>query len=147
MDLEEHLERLRKSCLSCNISKFLKREIFIERPGYVRISIPFNRELTQNADFLHGAIMFELADTAGFIAANSIEGKYSVLTIDYHINFIRPVKSEGLYAVGEVISSGKRIIVAQSKVYSESEKLVAFGQGSYIITNVLLKDIKSFAID
>lgn len=144
MDNNLHLVRLKNSCLAANISQFLEREINIEEPGRARLSIPFNEQLTQNANFLHGAVLFEMADTAGFVAANSIERTHSVLTVDYHINFLRPVQREGIYAVGEVINVGKRLIVAQSRVYTESDKLVAVGQGTYAISNILLSEVEAY---
>lgn len=139
-----HFENLKRCCLRAPISRFLNARIEIEKPGAARVSIPFHADLTQNSDFLHGAILFEVADTAGFIAANSIEETYSVLTVDYHINFMRPVQKEGIYAVGEVISSGKTLIVARSQVYTDSGKQVAAGQGTYMVTKSPLVEIDGY---
>jgi uncharacterized protein (TIGR00369 family) len=119
----------------------------LEQAGKARVSIPFPEELTQNAGFLHGAILFEVADTAGFIAANSTESTYSVLTVDYHINLMRPVQRQGVYALGEVIHRGKRLIIARSEVYSDSDRLVAVGQGTYMVSNFLLEDMTDYRIE
>jgi uncharacterized protein (TIGR00369 family) len=142
---EHHFERLKHCCLQANISRFLKRRIEIEGPGMAKVSIPFNPDLTQNSDFLHGAILFEAADTAGFIAANSLEETYSVLTADFHINFVRPVRGEGVYAIGKVVNRGKTLIVVRSEVYSDSEKLVAAGQGTYTVSSLPLVGIDGYS--
>lgn len=139
-----HFERLTRCCMQCKISRFLNKTITIEKDGVARVSIPFHGDLTQNADFLHAAMLFEVADTAGFMAANSLEETYSVLTVDYHINLIRPVRGEGIQAVGEVVTAGKTIHVARSDVYSDSGKLVAAGQGTYTVSKILLTDLEGY---
>ena len=68
-----HFERLTRCCMKCRISQFLDKTIEIEKAGVARVAIPFNGDLTQNAGFLHAAMLFEVADTAGFMAANSME--------------------------------------------------------------------------
>jgi uncharacterized protein (TIGR00369 family) len=139
-----HIEKLTRCCMRASISQFLKAQIVVEKPGVARVSAAFHRELTQNSDFLHGAILFQVADTAGFVAANSLEETYSVLTADYHINFMRPVQGEGVYAIGEVIHGGKTLMVVRSLVYTESGKLVASGQGTYLVTKILLRDVPGY---
>jgi uncharacterized protein (TIGR00369 family) len=140
----DHLVKLRRSCLAAEISRFLQRGIEIERPGVARVSIPFHSELTQNAGFLHGALFFEAADTAGFIAANSVEETYSVLTADFFIRLLRPVQREGIYAVAEVVHQGRTLITARAEVFSDAGKLVAAGQGTYIISDIPLASVPGY---
>lgn len=139
-----HFEKLTRCCMKCKISKFLNKEITIEKAGVARVAIPFNGDLTQNSDFLHAALLFEVGDTAGFMAANSMEETYSVLTIDYYINLMRPVQKEGIYAIGEVVNAGKTLYVARSDIYTDSGKLVAAGQGTYMVTKIPLSDLDGY---
>lgn len=140
-----HFEKLTRCCMNCKISRFLNKTIEIDEAGVARVAIPFHGDLTQNADFLHAAMMFEVGDTAGFVAANSMEETFSVLTVDYHINLIRPVQKEGIYAVGKVVTAGKAIYVARSDVYSDSGKLVAAGQGTYTVSKIPLTELEGYA--
>ncbi|MGV9881605.1 PaaI family thioesterase [Streptomyces sp. NPDC003006] len=142
--MSTHFEKLTRCCMSCKISRFLSKTIEIEEAGVARVAIPFHGDLTQNADFLHAAMMFEVGDTAGFVAANSMEETFSVLTVDYHINLIRPVQKEGIYAVGKVVTAGKTIYVARSDIYSDSGKLVAAGQGTYTVSKIPLTDLEGY---
>lgn len=57
---------------------------------------------------------------------------------------MRPVQNEGVYAIGEVITAGKTLYVARSNIYSTSGKLVAAGQGTYMITKILLADLDGY---
>ncbi|MEU5427082.1 PaaI family thioesterase [Streptomyces olivoreticuli] len=139
-----HFEKLTRCCMNCKISRFLNKTITIEKAGAARVAIPFHGDLTQNSDFLHAAMLFEVGDTAGFMAANSMEETYSVLTVDYHINLIRPVRKEGIHAIGEVVSAGKTVYVARSDIYADSGKLVAAGQGTYTVSKILLTDLDGY---
>lgn len=139
-----HFEKLTRCCMKARISRFLNKEITIEKAGLARVAIPFHAELTQNSNFLHAALLFEVGDTAGFMAVNSMEETYSTLTVDYHINLMRPVQNEGIYAIGEVVTAGKTLYVARSNIYTSSGKLAAAGQGTYMITKILLTDIEGY---
>ena len=138
MENAEHLKRLHRSCMAARISQFLNRKIEIPEPGRCSVRIPFQTELAQNSGFLHGAVLFEVADTAGFIAANSIEPIYSVLTLDYNINFFRPIREKGIYAEAKVIHKGRSVIICNSSVYDESGKYAAEGRGTYFISEIQL---------
>lgn len=140
-----HFERLIRSCMAAKICQFLSKEITIEKAGVARVAIPFNPQLTQTWDFLHAAVLFEVADSAAYVAVNSMEETYNTLTADYHINLIRPVQREGLYAVGEVIMPGKTLYVARSNVYTASGKLVAAGQGTYMVTKMRHADLDGYS--
>ncbi|MGK5636776.1 PaaI family thioesterase [Streptomyces sp. URMC 126] len=142
--MSTHFEKLVRCCMHCKISRFLDKTIEIEKAGVARVAIPFHSDLTQNADFLHAAMMFEVGDTAGFVAANSMEETFSVLTVDYHINLIRPVRKQGIHAVGTVVTAGKTIYVARSDIYSEDGKLVAAGQGTYTVSRIPLTDLEGY---
>jgi uncharacterized protein (TIGR00369 family) len=133
--------------MSARISRFLYREIEIPEPGHCIVRVPFHPELSQNSGFLHGAILFEVADTAGFIAANSIEMIFSVLTLDYNINFFRPIKEKGIYAEAKVMHKGQSVIICNSSVYDENGKYAAEGRGTYFISEILLSSIKDYGDD
>lgn len=141
---QTHFEKLTRCCMKCRISQFLDKKITIEKAGIARVEVPFQPDLTQNSGFLHAAVLFEVGDTAGFMAANSMEETYSVLTVDYHINLMRPVREEGVFATSEVVNAGKTLYVARSDIYTESGKLAAAGQGTYMVSKILLTDLDGY---
>jgi len=141
---DTHFEKLTRCCMKCRISQFLDKKITIEKAGVARVAVPFHADLTQNSGFVHAAVLFEVGDTAGFMAANSMEETYSVLTVDYHINLMRPVREEGVFATSEVVNAGKTLYVARSDIYTESGKLVAAGQGTYMVSKILLTELDGY---
>ena len=52
--------------------------------------------------------------------------------------------SQGIQAVGEVVTAGKTILVARSDVYSDSGKLVAAGQGTYTVSRIPLTELDGY---
>ena len=141
---DTHFEKLTRCCMKCRISQFLDKKITIEKAGVARVAVPFHADLTQNSGFVHAAVLFEVGDTAGFMAANSMEETYSVLTVDYHINLMRPVREEGVFATSEVVNAGKTLYVARSDIHTESGKLVAAGQGTYMVSKILLTELDGY---
>lgn len=145
MNREEHLERLKKCCLMAPITQKLEQVIEIPEKGKCSITMPFQPALTQNTGLMHGAVIFEAADTAGFIAANSTENIYSVLTAECNINFLRPVASGGIRAEATVVHRGKTLIVCTVQVYNEQGKLVAESRGTYLVSDIPLSEVPGYA--
>jgi uncharacterized protein (TIGR00369 family) len=68
--------------------------------------------------FVHAGLMATMADhTAGYAAFTTVSEEYRILTIEFKINFLRPAYGNTLRCRSRVISKGKQVIVAESKVY------------------------------
>lgn len=139
-----HFERLRRTCLGSPIARRHGYTIEIDAPGRARVVIPFDPDLTQNTGRLHGAVLFEAADTAGFVAANSVEATYGVLTVDYQISFVRSALAGGVTAVAQVLHAGRTLIRAESRVLDEAGDLLALGHGTYLVTRVPLAEVPGY---
>jgi uncharacterized protein (TIGR00369 family) len=69
-------------------------------------------------NFVHAGLMATMADhTAGYAAFTTVSEEYRILTIEFKINFLRPAYGNALRCRSRVISKGKQVIVAESKVY------------------------------
>ena len=99
--------------------KFLNAEISVKEPGKCQISIQQGENLTQQHGLFHGGVISTLADnSAAFAATSLMEKNREPLTIECKVNFIDIADGETLWADGEVLSAGKRIFHAESKVYT-----------------------------
>jgi uncharacterized protein (TIGR00369 family) len=99
--------------------------------------MPYNPKLDHAAGGIHGGVFATLLDNAGwFTVAPNFENWIS--TIEYQTRLLEPVEHEHLKAIGEIVRLGKRITIAQMKLWSGSGKLVAIGSGSFTTTNVAL---------
>lgn len=80
-------------------------------------------------NFIHAGLIATMSDhTAGYAAFTVVAENIRILTIEFKINFLKPAYGNALQCTSEIISAGKRIIVAQSSVYDirdTAEKMVS----------------------
>ena len=76
---------------------------------------------------LHGGIICDVADAAlGCAHASLLAEGETFTTLELKINFMKPVWSGRLTAVGQVIKSGRTIGLTECRVTDESGSLVAY---------------------
>jgi len=75
---------------------------------------------------IHGGVLCDLGDAALSTAyMSTLEADESFTTVDLTVNFLRPVRSERLEAVGRVLHEGRTIGVSECDITNEAGKLVA----------------------
>ncbi|MBW2311852.1 MAG: PaaI family thioesterase [Deltaproteobacteria bacterium] len=85
-----------------------------------RVLIGENHRTQDN--FIHAGLMATMADhTAGYAAFTVVSEEFRILTIEFKINFLKPAFGNALRCRSRVMSQGKQIIVAESKVYDVRE--------------------------
>ena len=104
--------------------------------GKVTIAVPFQDSLTQQNGYFHAGVMTSVLDTAcGYAALTTLAEGNEVLTVEFKINFLKPAMASQLIAIGQVIQSGKRLVVCEGTVYDETkEKVLAKMMATIIIT-------------
>ena len=105
--------------------------------GRVRLEITFREELIGDPvrRAMHGGVISALADTAGGCAVWSAldEPTARVSTIDIRIDYLRPGRPETLVAEGSVVRAGRRVGVADIRLFHPSApaESIATGKGVY----------------
>ena len=87
---------------------------------------------------IHGSVYFKLLDDAAFFAVNSIVKDVFVLTASFNIQLIRPAHQGLIKAIGKVRSQSRNLFVAESTLYNEEGKEIAFGTGNFMKSKVPL---------
>jgi uncharacterized protein (TIGR00369 family) len=113
---------------------FLKRDYIQGFPAYcgfevVRVAygqfesnLKIRPDHRQQDGFVHAGVIATMADhTAGYAAYTTISEDLRILTIEFKINYFRPATGDAVVCRSSVISNGKKIIVAESEVFSISE--------------------------
>ena len=90
---------------------------------------------------IHGSVYFKLLDDAAFFAVNSIVEDKFVLTTSFNIKFLRPISSGIITAIGNVLSKSETGFVAESTLYNEAGKKIAYGTGNFVKSKIDLSDI------
>lgn len=93
--------------------------------GKVIISCARKENLTQQQGFLHGGVVATLADVScGYAALTTMPDDAEVLTVEFKINLLRPASAETIIATGEVVKSGRTLVIAESTITDASDETV-----------------------
>lgn len=87
---------------------------------------------------IHGSVYFKLLDDAAFFAVNSIIEDAFVLTTSFNLNLLRPANKGKITAIGTVKFKSKNLFVAESTLYNEAGKAIAFGTGNFAKSKIAL---------
>lgn len=80
---------------------------------------------------VHGGVLATLIDTATFWAAFlRLPEDTGLVNIDLKLNYLNPVISGKLIAVGDCLRPGRSVSYAEAKVFDENETLLAHGTSS-----------------
>lgn len=105
--------------------------------GYVLLSAPITTSVSQQQGFAHAGLTFALGDSAsGYAALTRMPRGADVLTVEMKINLIAPATGVRLWAHGDVVKAGRRLVITRARVESEAEdgtrRDVAILQGTMI---------------
>ena len=107
-----------------------------QEPGRVTLSMPITSKVVQQYQVVHGGMVAVIADSASGLAAISLlPPEDGVLSIEFKINLLGPGRGERMIARGEVIKSGRTVIVSKADVYSVENGVETH---TAILTNTLL---------
>ena len=114
-----YAERVRASFDLQQAMHLIGARLAVVEPGYTEIHLPYKAEITQQHGFIHGGVVGMIADSAAGYAANTLTpADSSVLTVEYKLNLIAPADGERMVARGEVIRSGRTLIITKAEVFA-----------------------------
>lgn len=89
-------------------------------------------ELKNRYKILHGGVTTTFIDTAmGSTVFQAVGKDRRSVTLDLHVSFLKPGLEGWLTAKTQVIKQGRTIIVMETKVKDEQEKLIARASGTF----------------
>jgi len=90
--------------------------------------------LRNTAGTLHGGVIGALVDMSVATALRSVMPLSSgMTTVEYKVNFLKPVPEGVVTANGTVLRLGKTIAAGSSEIRNEEGEVVAFGSATYYI--------------
>jgi uncharacterized protein (TIGR00369 family) len=134
-----HYEKLQKMYLNALCNDYYQPQIKISQ-GTAEVIIPVAEKFFHAANAVHGSVYFKIMDDAAFFAANSLVPDVSLLTVSFNINFIRPVTSGKMKAMGKVIYHSGKYFFSESIVYDSKGREIARGSGNFVKSAVPLSD-------
>ncbi len=130
------------------LHKFLGLEIIALEEGYVKVKIPYRKEVVGDVrnNRWHGGIIATVMDSVGGIVGStfSTSTKDKMATIDLRVDYLKAAQSKALIVEGELVRLGNRIMVTRMRAYEEGEHdLVAEGKGVYSFIRLKKSDQKT----
>jgi uncharacterized protein (TIGR00369 family) len=100
---------------------------------HVRLRMPLRREISQPGGMFSAAALYGLADVCGtFLAMEQLpEGKFP-LAIQSSLNAVRNTKQGSATATSTLVSSGRTLIVTETKVCDDDGGLLATVITTYV---------------
>jgi len=87
-------------------------------PGGCEIHLPYRDDLSQQHGFFHAGVTSTIVDSAAGYAGFSVMGpNTSVLSVEFKVNLLAPADGELLIATGEVVKSGKTLVITRGDAW------------------------------
>jgi uncharacterized protein (TIGR00369 family) len=116
-----------------NFGKLIGMTIEQIEPGHVTYKLNITDDLLATPTTAHGGALAAFMDAIIGVASLSLvahENKV-VSTVEFKINFLQPaLYGERLKGIGKVLKKGKRIIVAEGKIFNQKNELLATSTGT-----------------
>ncbi|MFI5135481.1 MAG: PaaI family thioesterase, partial [Chitinophagales bacterium] len=93
--------------------------------GKVILSCKKSEALTQQHGYLHAGVLATMADTAcGCSARTMMPDDTEVLSVEFKMNFLKPVNADELVATGTVLQSGRKLTICEGTVTDKTGKML-----------------------
>ncbi|MFN0275365.1 MAG: PaaI family thioesterase [Chitinophagales bacterium] len=123
--MAEKTEKVFNSFSLQGIMKTFGAELDSAQNGKAVITCNLNERLTQQNGFFHAGVLTTLVDSAcGYAAYTTMPDDADVLTVEFKVNFLKPVILQKVYAVGRVIHTGKTLVVTEGIITDEKQEIV-----------------------
>ena len=131
LDAQE-IESMMKRINSVPITDTLNMRILRLDKGECEAHIPREKKWDGIFETFHGGILATIADSITCWAIlTEIGSESNVATTDFNIRFLRPCKT-GVRCYAKVIKVGRKMSIAEAKIFDDEDKLVAISQVNYI---------------
>ncbi len=132
-----HFDTLKSEYAKANFNKMIFDSITLDlSEGGAEITLKIEEKYFHALGAIHGAVYFKLLDDAAYFAAASVVEGHFILTTSFNINILKPVNKGTIKAVGKLKFSSKNLWVAESTLYNEEGKQIAFGTGNFAKSKV-----------
>jgi uncharacterized protein (TIGR00369 family) len=103
--------------------------------GTAVLRLPFNDKMLRPGGVISGPTIMALADACMYAVALSVLGKVKLaVTTSFTINFLHRASPADLLAEGQLLKSGRRLVVMMVTVHSEGhDEPVAHATGTYSV--------------
>lgn len=118
------MERLSDNLQNQAFLQYVGARLVDAERGKVTFECDYDAKLSRYGHIFNGGFLATMADAAcGYAAMSMVAEENDVLTIDLHISFLHPGNVKKLIAKGEVIKTGRTILVSEAILTDENEEV------------------------
>ena len=139
----EHYRKLERMYAKAPTNIYFSPDLVVKQ-GKAEVRIQVRTDFFHAGGAMHGSVYFKALDDATYFAANSIVEDVFVLTARFEIEFLRPVSSGEIRALGKVTEDDGHRIVAQGELFNEHEQLVGRGVGYFARSKLTLAEVSTY---
>ena len=144
MHATNHYRRLERLYHQANVQQLFRGSSIRVTHSGAEINLPVDPAFFHGAGAVHGAVYFKLLDDAAYFAVASVVQDVFIVTSSFQLNLLRPITGGTLKAVGTLRSRSRQLFVAESTLYNERGKEVAFGTGQFLKTEQPLDRLEGY---
>jgi uncharacterized protein (TIGR00369 family) len=109
------------------VSELIGLRMVAAEEGRVTFELDAGPQHSSPPGTLHGGILCDLADAAmGCALVSVLEDGASFATVELKINFLKPIWSARLTAIGGVVKAGRTLSLCECRITDEGGSLVAY---------------------
>jgi uncharacterized protein (TIGR00369 family) len=109
------------------VSELVGLRMVAAEEGRVTFELDAGPQHSSPPGTLHGGILCDLADAAmGCALVSVLEDGASFATVELKINFLKPIWSARLTAIGGIIKAGRTLSLCECRITDEGGSLVAY---------------------
>jgi len=128
-----YLEGLRNEFEQSNFWRFLGTQIKTLEEGYAVIVLPPSPNFLNVNQGIHGGVIVSLLDSAMGLTLRSTEQMTSAVTQSLTTQFLwRPMAESNLFATGEIVRKGRKIVSMQGRVTDDDDRLIAVSLATFM---------------
>ena len=140
-----HWRALEALFASAPVNQLFKSELHIEAEGHARIVFDVDPSCFHAAGAAHGTIYFKMLDDAAFYAANTLVTDRFLLTTQFNLQFLRPIREGRIVAEGRWISGKRRVFVAEARLVDEEGEEIGRGTGTFMRSHIPLAGLPGYS--
>ena len=138
---QDHFRKLERMYLRANMNTHIYQSTTcVISHETAEIGLTIEEKYFHALGAIHGSVYFKLLDDAAFFAVNSIVEDKFVLTTSFNLNLLRPANEGKITSVGRVKFKSKSLFTAESTLFNEAGKEIAFGTGNFALSKIDLTE-------
>lgn len=139
-----HWRALEGLYASAPVNRLFRSELHIEEEGRSRIEFDVDESCFHAAGAAHGTIYFKMLDDAAFYAANTLVTDRFLLTTQFNLQFLRPIREGRIVAEGRWISGKRRVFVAEARLVDDEGEEIGRGTGTFMRSHIALGSLPGY---